>query len=499
MINFIIDKNLMYTMKLGRIIILFFLLLCSGLYSHGHVMGREYMTFELDSTDYENTVIKTGKELSGEDLKTEAIYYAYLGNSKKAIEYAERYIKEAHDITILSHDSFLEIRNSEGYKRLAGQYLPKTNFWLLFFFACGLVGLFLSVVLNLRRKGDTIGNVLISAFVLFHSLFMIHLCIYLSRNNYSLPHTLYFSTSFSFLYGPLLYFYFKRISDKYRFKLLDLLHLVPSILLFLYLLPIYSLPAEEKIHLMFNRNEILYDTLRGIVILKYISLIGYAYLVYKQYKRSVSRKEKPHFQILRWQRNMMILNIFYVFFYIVYGIALLRIVTSNNLFIYPQTFSMAVIILYVGYIAYVQPKVFSKKFLFNELNKFKYKKSGLTTSYSEELKEELLVLLDQEKVYKQSNISLEKLADRLGTTRHNISQVINEHFGMNFFHLINKYRIAEAIEILKNDYNQNLHIIDVAYDVGFNNKVTFNKAFKAETNMTPSSFLRERDAFGFTS
>ena len=263
---------------------------------------------------------------------------------------------------------------------------------------------------------------------------------------------------------------------------------------------IYLLPTEEKMHLMFNRNEILYNTLRGIVILKYISLAAYAYFVYRQYRKIMSKKRKPHFQILSWQRNMMILNMFYVFFYIVYGIALLRIVTSNSLFIYPQTFSMSVIILYVGYIAYVQPKVFSKKFLFQETKKdFKYKKSGLTDSYSEELKEQLLQLLDQEKVYKQSNISLEKLAIRLGTTRHNISQVINEHFGMNFFHLINKYRIAEAVEILKNDYNNNLNIIDVAYDVGFNNKVTFNKAFKAETNMTPSSFLRERDAFGFSS
>ena len=49
---------------------------------------------------------------------------------------------------------------------------------------------------------------------------------------------------------------------------------------------------------------------------------------------------------------------------------------------------------------------------------------------------------------------------------------------LNFFHLVNKYRIEEAKEILKNDYERNLNIIDVAYDVGFNNKVTFNKAFK---------------------
>lgn len=494
-------------MKSSGLILLFFLLICSRLYAFEHVKDIDYFFLTKDTVSIDTVAVSTilnntdkgGKEISARDLKTDAIFNAYQGNEEEAILLAEAYIKMEHDITILSHDSFLEIKSSEGYQRLANRYIPKVNVWLLFFFACGLIGLFLSIVINLRRKGDSIANLLISSFVLFHSLFMIHLCIYLSRNNYSLPHTLYFTTSFSFLYGPLLYFYFKRISEKYKFKAIDLLHLIPSLLLFLYLLPIYLLPAEQKTHLMFNRDEFLYDTLRSIVILKYISLIVYAYLVYKQYKKIANKKKKPHIQILNWQRNMMILNMSYVLFYLIYGIALIRIVAANNIFIYPQTFSMSIIILYVGYIAYVQPKVFSRKFLFDELKAFKYKKSGLTTSYSEELKEQLLVLLEQEKVYKQSNISLEKLALRLDTTRHNISQVINEHFSMNFFHLINKYRIAEAVEILKNDYNNNLNIIDVAYDVGFNNKVTFNKAFKSETGMTPSSFLQERDAFGFSS
>ena len=86
-----------------------------------------------------------------------------------------------------------------------------------------------------------------------------------------------------------------------------------------------------------------------------------------------------------------------------------------------------------------------------------------------------MYLLDDEKIYRQSDINLEKLMYMMETTRHNASQVINEHFGLNFFELMNKYRIAEALEILKDDSNK-LSIIQVAYEVGFNNKVTFNKS-----------------------
>ena len=109
---------------------------------------------------------------------------------------------------------------------------------------------------------------------------------------------------------------------------------------------------------------------------------------------------------------------------------------------------------------------------------------------SKELKNDLLHLLDSEKIYRENYLNLGTLAEKLNTTRHNTSQVINEHFDMNFHELINKYRIDEAKYILNNDLKQNMNIIDIAYEVGYNNKVTFNKAFKKDTQLTPSQYQR---------
>ena len=116
-------------------------------------------------------------------------------------------------------------------------------------------------------------------------------------------------------------------------------------------------------------------------------------------------------------------------------------------------------------------------------------KSGLTPSLSEELRTELVTLLTVDRVYRDNSINLETLAEKLNTTRHNASQIINEHFDMNFFELINKFRIEEAIDLLAEDKNGNLNIIDIAYEVGYNNKVTFNKAFKKATSLTPTQFI----------
>ena len=159
-------------------------------------------------------------------------------------------------------------------------------------------------------------------------------------------------------------------------------------------------------------------------------------------------------------------------------------------FLYPQSLLLSGIVLYIGVIAYVKPKIFSNAYNKNLL-KVKYENSGLTDGFSEDLKEQLLLLLNSEKVYRNNKITLNMLSSQLGTTRHNVSQVINEHFGVNFFHLMNKFRVNEAVEIIKSDKNRNLKIIEIAYDVGFNNKVTFNKAFKIETSLTPSHIYRE--------
>ncbi|MEM7714576.1 MAG: helix-turn-helix domain-containing protein [Cyanobacteria bacterium P01_A01_bin.68] len=45
--------------------------------------------------------------------------------------------------------------------------------------------------------------------------------------------------------------------------------------------------------------------------------------------------------------------------------------------------------------------------------------------------------------------------------------------------------------MLDNDRLKNLNIIDIAYEVGYNNKVTFNKAFKKDTQLTPTEYQKK--------
>lgn len=93
-------------------------------------------------------------------------------------------------------------------------------------------------------------------------------------------------------------------------------------------------------------------------------------------------------------------------------------------------------------------------------------------------------LFEREKYYKEENISLKGLADKIGVTRHELSDLLNKKFQSNFYEYVNRYRIREAEKILLE--NPDAKVLHVAMAVGFNSKSTFNKEFKRLTGRTPT-------------
>jgi AraC-like DNA-binding protein len=100
-------------------------------------------------------------------------------------------------------------------------------------------------------------------------------------------------------------------------------------------------------------------------------------------------------------------------------------------------------------------------------------------------------LLETEKVYLEADLSLPALAQRVGLSTHELSYVLNEGFGVNFFQFINAYRVAEAQRLLASAQHQHLSMVGIAFEAGFSSKTTFNTTFKRVTGLTPSQFLLE--------
>lgn len=419
-------------------------------------------------------------------FREKSIYAAKNNDPVTAVKYAEMYIKYSGETGFLDYSYFKPYAKSKEFSELRSKYSQNFNWPNFFYLFSSIIGFFIGIILLLKKNQDRWSSILISIFMLINAVFIFHNFLYETNLVYNAPHMLYVSATYAFLYGPLMYFYYKRVTSNYQFRKRDLLHLVPTVVILIILMPILTLSGLEKTKIMFGVGLIDREPYRlFIVFAKFISLFAYGGMVLYCYLKN-RRKLAITSDAKKWIRNLVILTSIYVISYLVHGLNITGLVPRMDIFLNLQIISMALTVLYIGYASYARPNLITRGYV---EQKQKYTKSGLTPSYSLELKIELLKLLEEDKVYRQNNISLALVSEKLGTTRHNASQVINEHFGLNFFELINKYRIDEAKEILKNDKNKNLNIIDVAYEVGFNNKVTFNKSFRKQLSITPSQYL----------
>lgn len=116
----------------------------------------------------------------------------------------------------------------------------------------------------------------------------------------------------------------------------------------------------------------------------------------------------------------------------------------------------------------------------------KYKSSSLSVDDQIEIIRKLKLLMELNKPYLKSNFSLPELASQLKLTVHQTSQAINDGLGKSFFEMTAEYRIEEAKILLKE--KSHIKVEEIAEQVGYNSKSSFNTAFKKLTGTTPSEW-----------
>jgi AraC-like DNA-binding protein len=121
------------------------------------------------------------------------------------------------------------------------------------------------------------------------------------------------------------------------------------------------------------------------------------------------------------------------------------------------------------------------------------KKPVISPEKTEFYKLRLLELIETEKPYLDSEITLPKLGNLLGLNTYQTSYLINTGFHENFFTFINRYRIAECKSMLTNKKWDHLSVLAIAFEAGFNSKTAFNTAFKKSTGLSPKEFRAQKN------
>ncbi|QSE96883.1 helix-turn-helix domain-containing protein [Fulvivirga lutea] len=319
--------------------------------------------------------------------------------------------------------------------------------WIIFFLVASAQGIFLSILLYLK---DANRLAYLAASILLYSFMIGYYVTYWSGYNTEIPRALGVSMGFTFLIGPFLLFYVQQKAKNIT------LHISPFLLNAAVFLILPQFPNERAI------------VSSLLAVAQCIHLIVYCILIKNSSKES------------KWAKIIFFAFSGYTITFLTYYV-LVWTGTLKLEYDYFISLASSLFIYYTGYKAVISPK----ELIFSSDKK--YQKSALSLSASRSILKTIRTHMDENKAYRDNELKLTTLADQLGLSPNHISQVINELTQYNFSDFVNKYRIEEAKSLIETSENKPV-FIEIAFDVGFNNKASFNNAFKKFTQMSPSSY-----------
>ncbi|MDY0077010.1 MAG: helix-turn-helix domain-containing protein [Bacteroidales bacterium] len=305
------------------------------------------------------------------------------------------------------------------------------------------------------------------------------------------------------LHGPFLYLYISALIDEnYKFHRKSLFHFIPFLLfnIFVFTSPFFPeiagsirldhVETEHRSPLLFNFFLILTALSGPVYFLLSIRLFRILDInIFNNFSTTENinldwlRKLVYSFGVI-WTALIIIATIHHVFHLFSW------VFCTDGLFL-----SLSVFIILIGYFGLKQEEIFiqypDRKMEYVTKPKTKYATVLLNETEAENYVGKIKQLMETEKPYLDAALTLPGLAAKLQIPSHHLSRVINEKFEQNFFDFINQYRIEEVKSKMAKPEFDNLSILGIAFESGFNTKSAFNRVFKKMTGTTPSEYKNQ--------
>lgn len=248
----------------------------------------------------------------------------------------------------------------------------------------------------------------------------------------------------------------------------------------------YLLGMTENTDKLFIIGKAIYDVGKIVFIL---SSIVYVVLIVitlrKHYYRIKEFFAKSEGNELSWFRSLAAFFFVVMIFYLIIHILKNQQVEHLSVLISISYFIFGAFFWFLGLNGFRQSEVF---------NLFDVTQTDNFNIDARISKDEIEMYLTEKKPYRNANVSVFDFCYEFHTNRTYMSDAISKGFGLNFRGLINQYRIREAVDILDNALESELHIEleEIAAKVGFSSYSTFLRVFKSELGITPTEYLKPK-------
>jgi AraC-like DNA-binding protein len=271
------------------------------------------------------------------------------------------------------------------------------------------------------------------------------------------------------LTGPLFFFYFSRLADPdYRFAWREQWLFAPTVLSLALTPLVCALPSAVCAYLAEHASNV------SILWVIFCCVFFLARL--SRESRKKRRDEAHRLGFIKVITSGVV----------VFG-SLLFISAWVSMDTIPLVYGSTLFILAVYFYHFRHPELFSAE-LTAAAPARRQGKSKLSDIDIEKTIDRLNRTMEHDKPYLDEDLSLPALADKVGLSPHQLSELLNQKMGIPFKSYINRYRVQEARRILHD--KPDTSIIDIALDCGFRSKSAFNTLFKEETGITPSEYRR---------
>ncbi|MCP4136595.1 MAG: AraC family transcriptional regulator [bacterium] len=357
----------------------------------------------------------------------------------------------------------------------------------LFIMIITLHGFFLSALMAIGQlivDRKSLKNLIFFGLFIDFALFEIHTLLYEAGllKKYIILHQL--NIPAFYLLGPLLYLLARFSLEKdFSLRRFHFVHFIPPALSILAVIYVFFYhPFEEMSFLQgyfYNRVSMFIGYSGSLLFLIYILAIYAMINSSAIWKLSVMREKRPAIVI--------------VLIFIIFSMASLTdflAAAFNDIFYMELSILLlTAVIIILFLINFKFPEFYQVVREVVEQGKHKQKRSYIEGLDLDEIALKLDRLMIDEELFRDENISLSLLAQKLEVSQHQLSQFLNERKNKSFSVFINEYRIEKAKQLLKE--NKTTSIISIAFDVGFKSKSSFNAVFLKHTGQSPSGFRKE--------
>lgn len=364
-----------------------------------------------------------------------------------------------------------------------------------------IIGIFIAVFLSLLlliKKNKSRADKILGLWLILMAINQVFNYIGVTEIIYQYPSWLGFDFGMPVVIGLFLYFYVREVTGNPLNNTPQIvLHLLPTLLVYLLAIPFYILTGAEKIYI-FKNNGIGFEWYT-IMISLVIVISGLTYSIWSlilikkhriKIQNTFSNTDKKE---LNWLRILTI----------GFGLIWLTSAFFDNIIIFTV---VSIVVLIIAVFGINQLSVFNSTIVLEKVleqeatnskqevlkpktTTEKYEKSGLNEDMASQIYNNLNTLVKENAIYKNEELTLVELAKQLKVHPNHLSQVINEMEGKNFYNYINALRIKEFIKLASLPENKKYTLISLAYDCGFSTKSTFNRHFKLQTRKTPTAFF----------